>query len=115
MADKDVPAIDKDKSLALAISQIEKEFGKGSIMRLGATDTVVDVPVVSTGSMSLDIALGIYGLPLGRIVEIFGPESSGKTTLCLHVIANAQRLLRPVPAQAVFPAGPRRRSSGTGL
>ena len=84
------PVIDKEKSLALAISQIEKEFGKGSIMRLGATDAVVDVPVVSTGSMALDLALGIYGLPLGRIVEIFGPESSGKTTLCLHVIANAQ-------------------------
>jgi recombination protein RecA len=86
----ETPVIDKEKSLAIAISQIEKEFGKGSIMRLGATDAVVDVPVVSTGSMALDLALGIYGLPLGRIVEIFGPESSGKTTLCLHVIANAQ-------------------------
>ncbi|MBE6390748.1 MAG: recombinase RecA [Lentisphaerae bacterium] len=84
------PVIDKEKSLAIAISQIEKEFGKGSIMRLGATDAVVDVPVISTGSMALDLALGIYGLPRGRIVEIFGPESSGKTTLCLHVIANAQ-------------------------
>ena len=90
MADKDISVVDKEKSLLLAISQIEKEFGKGTIMRLGAEASVVDVPVISTGSMSLDIALGIYGLPKGRIVEIFGPESSGKTTLCLHVIANAQ-------------------------
>ena len=90
MADKDIPVVDKEKSLLLAISQIEKEFGKGTIMRLGAEASVADVPVISTGSMSLDIALGIYGLPKGRIVEIFGPESSGKTTLCLHVIANAQ-------------------------
>ncbi len=90
MADKEIPAIDREKSLLLAISQIEKEFGKGTIMRLGSNATVTDVPVISTGSMALDIALGIYGLPKGRIVEIFGPESSGKTTLCLHVIANAQ-------------------------
>jgi len=82
---------DKDKSLQIAISQIEKEFGKGSIMRLGDTGAAVaDVPVFSTGSMALDLALGIGGLPAGRIIEIFGPESSGKTTLCLHVIANAQ-------------------------
>ena len=85
------PAIDKEKSLAIAISQIEKEFGKGSIMRLGATDAVVDVPVISTGSMALDLALGIYGLPRGRIIEIFGPESSGKTTLAIHAIAQAQK------------------------
>ncbi|MBR2373775.1 MAG: recombinase RecA, partial [Lentisphaeria bacterium] len=85
-----VPAVDKDKALQIAISQIEKEFGKGSIMRLGADAAVADVPVFSTGSLSLDIALGIGGLPAGRIVEIYGPESSGKTTLCLHVIANAQ-------------------------
>ncbi len=90
MAEKDIIAVDKEKSLLLAIQQIEKEFGKGTIMRLGAEAQVSDVPVISTGSMSLDIALGIYGLPKGRIVEIFGPESSGKTTLCLHVIANAQ-------------------------
>lgn len=80
----------KDKNLSIAVSQIEKEFGKGSIMRLGA-NAVVDVPVISTGALSLDIALGTMGLPRGRIVEIFGPESSGKTTLCLHVIANAQK------------------------
>ena len=90
MADKDIIAVDKDKSLQLAIQQIEKEFGKGTIMRLGAGAQVSDVPVISTGSMALDIALGVYGLPRGRIIEIFGPESSGKTTLCLHVIANAQ-------------------------
>lgn len=91
MAEKDMPVFDKDKSLQIAISQIEKEFGKGSIMRLGdsgAADT--DVDVFSTGSLALDLALGINGLPAGRIVEIFGPESSGKTTVCLHVIANAQ-------------------------
>ena len=93
MAEKDmpaIPAIDKDKALQITISQIEKEFGKGSIMRLGAEAAAADVPVFSTGSLSLDLALGIGGLPAGRIVEIYGPESSGKTTLCLHVIANAQ-------------------------
>ncbi len=92
MADKNTPPLlDKDKSLQIAISQIEKEFGKGSIMRLGDSGAVVDVPVISTGSLSLDLALGIGGLPVGRIIEIYGPESSGKTTLCLHVIANSQR------------------------
>ena len=93
MAEKEmpaVPAVDKDKALQITINQIEKEFGKGSIMRLGAEAAVADVPVFSTGSLALDIALGIGGLPAGRIVEIYGPESSGKTTLCLHVIANAQ-------------------------
>jgi recombination protein RecA len=90
MAEKEMPVFDKEKSLQIAINQIEKEFGKGAIMRLGATDACVDVPVISTGSLALDLALGIGGLPAGRIVEIFGPESSGKTTLCLHVIANAQ-------------------------
>ena len=91
MAEKEISAPDKEKSLQIAISQIEKEFGKGSIMRLGDTRAAIDdVPVTSTGSMALDLALGIGGVPAGRIVEIFGPESSGKTTLCLHVIANAQ-------------------------
>ena len=80
----------RDKNLQIALDQIEKEFGKGSIMRLG-DNKVVDVPVISTGALSLDIALGIMGLPRGRIIEIFGPESSGKTTVCLHVIANAQK------------------------
>ena len=91
MAEKEAPMVDKEKSLQIAISQIEKEFGKGAIMRLGDSAATCDVPVVSTGSLSLDLALGIGGLPAGRIVEIFGPESSGKTTLCLHVIANAQK------------------------
>lgn len=92
MADKEAKNnISKDKSLEIAISQIEKEFGKGSIMRLGDTGAAMtDVVAISTGSMALDLALGIGGVPAGRIVEIFGPESSGKTTVCLHVIANAQ-------------------------
>lgn len=92
MAEKDTPVMDRDKSLQIAISQIEKEFGKGTIMRLGDSAEAADVPVISTGSLSLDLALGIGGVPAGRIVEIFGPESSGKTTLCLHVIANAQKM-----------------------
>ncbi|MGL4907246.1 MAG: ATPase domain-containing protein, partial [Plesiomonas sp.] len=80
----------KQKALAAALGQIEKQFGKGSIMRLGDTKTL-DIESVSTGSLGLDIALGIGGLPMGRVVEIFGPESSGKTTLTLSVIAQAQR------------------------
>lgn len=80
----------KQKALAAALGQIEKQFGKGSIMRLG-DNRALDVDTVSTGSLSLDIALGIGGLPMGRIVEIFGPESSGKTTLTLEVIAQAQK------------------------
>ncbi|ASD64924.1 recombinase RecA [Bdellovibrio bacteriovorus] len=83
---------EKIKALELAVSTIEKQFGKGSIMRLGANDSLVkDVEAISTGALSLDIALGIGGLPKGRIVEIYGPESSGKTTLCLSVIAQAQK------------------------
>ncbi len=81
----------RDKNLGIAIGQIEKEFGKGSIMKLGDGTALVDVPVISTGALSLDIALGIMGVPRGRVVEIFGPESSGKTSLCLHIIANAQK------------------------
>ncbi|OGL45317.1 MAG: recombinase RecA, partial [Candidatus Schekmanbacteria bacterium RBG_16_38_11] len=73
-------------------AQIEKQFGKGSIMRLGADQPIADIPVIPTGSLSLDIALGVGGLPRGRIVEIFGPESSGKTTLALHATAEAQKL-----------------------
>src|SRR5690554_5184795 len=83
-------SMDKDKALAAALSQIERNFGKGSIMRLGEA-SAIEVESISTGSLGLDIALGIGGLPKGRIVEIFGPESSGKTTLALHVIAEAQR------------------------
>ena len=83
---------DKNKALAAALAQIEKQFGKGSIMRLGAGEVVDDIEVVSTGSLGLDIALGIGGLPRGRVVEIYGPESSGKTTLTLEVIAEMQKL-----------------------
>ena len=82
----------KSKALAAALSQIEKQFGKGSIMRLGESEVSKDIEVVSTGSLGLDIALGIGGLPRGRVVEIYGPESSGKTTLTLSVIAQMQKL-----------------------
>ena len=82
--------MDKEKALDIAIGQIEKEFGKGAIMRLGEK-TAVDVPVISTGAISLDIALGTGGIPRGRVTEIFGPESSGKTTLALHILAEAQK------------------------
>jgi recombination protein RecA len=85
--------MDKDKSRALdaALSQIERNFGKGSIMKLGKKDKSLDIEVVSTGSLGLDIALGVGGLPRGRVVEIYGPESSGKTTLALHTVAEAQK------------------------
>jgi recombination protein RecA len=83
--------MDKQKALEAALSQIERNFGKGSIMRLGKNEQPVEVEAISTGSLGLDIALGIGGLPRGRVVEIFGPESSGKTTLALHVIAEAQK------------------------
>lgn len=82
----------RSKALAVALSQIEKQFGKGSIMRMGANDVANDIQVVSTGSLSLDIALGVGGLPRGRVIEIYGPESSGKTTLTLQVIAEMQKL-----------------------
>ncbi len=85
------PRADKSKALEAALSQIDRAFGKGSVMRLGQRENVVDVDVVSTGSLGLDIALGIGGLPKGRVIEIYGPESSGKTTLALHVIAEAQK------------------------
>jgi recombination protein RecA len=83
---------ERTKALELAISQIEKRFGKGSIMKLGESTTVAIAGVISTGSISLDIALGLGGIPRGRIIEIFGPESTGKTTLALHIIAEAQKL-----------------------
>ena len=82
---------EKKKALELAVSQIEKQFGKGSVMRLGADDVAKDIPVVPTGSLGLDVALGVGGLPCGRVIEIYGPESSGKTTLALEAIAQAQR------------------------
>ncbi len=83
--------MDKDKALEAALSQIERNFGKGSIMKLGQDNPVIDIESISTGSISLDIALGIGGLPKGRIIEIYGPESSGKTTLALHVVAEEQK------------------------
>ncbi|MCK9230445.1 MAG: recombinase RecA [Syntrophales bacterium] len=82
---------ERGKAVDLAISQIEKQFGKGSIMRLGSGDVVSDVPAIPTGALSLDLALGVGGIPRGRVIEIFGPESGGKTTLALHVIAEAQK------------------------
>jgi len=81
----------KEKAIDLAISQIERQFGKGAIMRLGTDALIPDIPVISTGSLALDIALGIGGVPRGRVVEIFGPEASGKTTLALHIVAEAQK------------------------
>jgi recombination protein RecA len=83
--------LDRTKAVDLALSQIERQFGKGSIMRLGSDAPVVKVPVISTGSLGLDIALGVGGLPRGRVIEIFGPESSGKTTLALEVIAEVHK------------------------
>jgi len=83
--------MDKQKALDSALAQIERAFGKGSVMKLGARDPAMDIEAISTGSLGLDIALGIGGLPRGRIIEIYGPESSGKTTLALHVVAEAQK------------------------
>jgi recombination protein RecA len=81
----------KEKAISLALSQIERQFGKGAIMRLGAEPTALDVSVISTGSISLDAALGVGGIPRGRVTEIYGPEASGKTTIALHLIAEAQK------------------------
>ncbi len=82
---------DREKAIDLALSQIEKQFGKGAIMRLGNDEPLPDVAAISTGALSLDLALGVGGVPRGRITEIYGPESSGKTTLALHIIAEAQK------------------------
>ena len=82
----------KAKALQAALAQIEKQFGKGSIMKMGEGQIENDIQAVSTGSLGLDIALGIGGLPRGRVVEVYGPESSGKTTLCLQVVAEVQKL-----------------------
>jgi recombination protein RecA len=84
-------SMDKSKALSAALSQIERQFGKGSVMKLGKNDRSMDVETVSSGSLGLDIALGVGGLPKGRVVEIYGPESSGKTTLALHCVAEAQK------------------------
>src|ERR687892_2394857 len=81
----------KEKAISLALSQIERQFGKGAIMRLGAEPSALDVSVIPTGSISLDAALGVGGIPRGRVTEIYGPEASGKTTIALHLIAEAQK------------------------
>ncbi|GAM08699.1 protein RecA [Geobacter sp. OR-1] len=83
---------DREKAIELALTQIEKQFGKGAIMRLGNEEALPDVAAISTGALSLDMALGVGGVPRGRVVEVFGPESSGKTTLALHIVAEAQKL-----------------------
>ncbi|MBC7188087.1 MAG: DNA recombination/repair protein RecA, partial [Calditrichaeota bacterium] len=82
---------EKERALELALSQIERQFGRGSVMRLGEERARVKIEAISTGALSLDAAIGIGGIPRGRIIEIFGPESSGKTTLALHMIAEAQK------------------------
>ena len=87
MTEKD----EKKRALDLALAQIEKQYGKGAVMKLGADDRSADVPAISSGSLGLDIALGVGGFPRGRVIEIFGPESSGKTTLTLHAIDEAQK------------------------
>ena len=84
-------ADERTKAIDLALSQIEKQFGKGSIMRLGSKEAIVPISVIPTGAISFDAALGVGGFPRGRVVEIFGPESSGKTTIALQVIAEAQK------------------------
>ena len=91
MAAEDRNERERQKAIEMAVGQIEKQFGKGSIMRLGQKDAIAQIPAISTGAVSLDYALGIGGVPRGRVTEIFGPESSGKTTLALQVIAEAQR------------------------
>jgi recombination protein RecA len=92
MADRTADTTEKKRALDLALSQIEKQYGKGAIMKLGTAEAAVDIPAIPTGSLGLDIALGVGGLPRGRVIEIFGPEASGKTTLTLHVIAEAQKM-----------------------
>src|SRR3954468_265869 len=91
VVDNSRDTMDRTKALDAALSQIERAFGKGSIMRLGQDGKVVEIATISTGSIGLDMALGVGGLPRGRVVEIYGPESSGKTTLALHTIAEAQK------------------------
>src|SRR5660398_10237 len=83
--------MEKDKALDMAVLQIERQYGKGSIMRMGDESAGIRVPAIPTGSLGLDLALGVGGVPRGRVVEIFGPESSGKTTLAFHIIAEAQK------------------------
>src|SRR3989449_8388716 len=89
---EEVPGMEREKMLDVTLSQIERQFGKGAVMRLGEHPAGQGVSVIPTGSLALDLALGIGGIPRGRIVEVFGPEGSGKTTVCLHIIAEAQRM-----------------------
>jgi len=91
MAERTVEKEEKKRALDLALTQIEKQYGKGAIMKLGSAEVPADVPAISTGSLGLDLALGVGGFPRGRVIEIFGPEASGKTTLTLHAIAEAQK------------------------
>ncbi|WP_447972642.1 recombinase RecA [Nitrospira sp. Kam-Ns4a] len=91
MAERTVEKDEKKRALDLALAQIEKQYGKGAIMKLGTAEAPADVPAISTGSLGLDLALGVGGFPRGRVIEVFGPEASGKTTLTLHAIAEAQR------------------------
>src|SRR3954454_17328805 len=88
---KEADRMDREKMLDVALAQIEKQYGRGAVMKLGEHPAGQGISVIPTGSMSLDIALGIGGVPRGRIIEVFGPEGSGKTTVCLHIIAEAQR------------------------
>ena len=91
-------SVDKTKALDAALAQIERAFGKGSIMRLGKNQAVTEIDTISTGSLGLDIALGVGGLPRGRVIEIYGRESSGKTTLALHTIPEAQKEAASAPS-----------------
>src|SRR6187200_2034080 len=87
---EEVPGMEREKMLDVTLSQIERQYGKGAVMRLGEHPMGAGVSVIPTGSLALDVALGIGGIPRGRVVEVFGPEGSGKTTVCLHIIAEAQ-------------------------
>ena len=91
MAERTIEKDEKKRALDLALAQLEKQYGKGTIMRLGTTEAQTDIPAISTGSLGLDLALGVGGFPRGRVAEVFGPEASGKTTLTLHAIAEAQK------------------------
>ena len=93
MAAEDRNDRERAKAIEMAVGQIEKQFGKGSIMRLGQKGAIQPIDTISTGSISIDFALGVGGVPRGRVIEIFGPESSGKTTLSLHAIAETQKLV----------------------
>ena len=94
----EVAKSDRRQALDLAIASIDRQFGKGAIMRLGQGGVFDEISVIPTGALSLDVALGIGGIPRGRVTEIYGPESSGKTTLALHIIAEAQRGAAPPPS-----------------